>query len=190
MGKLLKHLKVIRHHRKFVRKACFKMGIPWQGIVHDLSKYSLAELGIYKYFTGKGSPHQEARNQIGYSPSWIHHFHKNKHHYQYWLEDDEDGTWKPIKIPYKYIIESFCDFIGAGKAYDNTQKKVWTTDEPQAYWDLKCEGKRIMHPDSLYLFKKLLWNMKEIGDEKKFYKWYKETKTYLKQKYEEGAKDY
>lgn len=190
MGKLLKHLKVIRNHRKFVRKACWKMGLFWQGLTHDLSKYSLKELGIYKFYNGKRSPHQEARETIGYSPSWIYHFHRNKHHYQFWLEDDEDGTWKAIKIPYKYIIESFCDFVGAGKVYNKTQQKAWTVAEPQIYWDRCCEGKRIMHSDSVYLFKKLLWNMHEAESEKAFYKWYKSTKDYLKKNYEEGVKDY
>ena len=75
MGKLLKHLKTIRTHRKFVRKACFKMGLFWQGILHDLSKYSIEELKMCKYWTGKGSPHQACRDAIGYSPSWIHHYH-------------------------------------------------------------------------------------------------------------------
>ena len=86
MSKLSKHLKTVRTHRKWVRKACFKLGIPWQGLTHDLSKYSLTELRICKYYTGKGSPHEECRRQIGYSPSWIHHAHKQKHHYQYWVE--------------------------------------------------------------------------------------------------------
>lgn len=181
MGKLLKHLKTIRTHRKWVRKACFKMGIPWQGLTHDLSKYSLTELSICKYYTGKGSPHEECRRQIGYSPSWIHHFHKQKHHYQYWLEDNENGEWYGIKIPFKYVIEQLADFIGAGKAYNS---KGWTVEAPQEYWDRCCEGKRIMHPESLYLIKKLLWNLHEAESEKAFYQWFKENKKYLKKMYE------
>ena len=84
MNKFFKHLKIIHTHRKYVRQMCFKMGLYWQGLVHDLSKYSPVELSIYKYYNGKRSPHQECREILGYSPSWIHHYHKNKHHYQYW----------------------------------------------------------------------------------------------------------
>ena len=185
--KLFKHLKTIITHRKWVRRTCFKMGIPWQGLTHDLSKYSITELKIAQYYIGTGSPHEECRRQIGYSPSWIHHFHKNKHHYQFWLEDSENGKWYGIKIPFKYIIEQFADFVGAGKAYNS---KAWTTSSPQEYWDRHCEGKRIMHKESLYLIKKLLWNLKEIGDEKEFYKWYKNCKDYLKACYEEGKEIY
>lgn len=91
MKEFFKHLKIIRIHRKYVRKACFKMGLIWQGLTHDLSKYSLTEMSICKYYSGTRSPHQNAREKLGYSPSWIHHYHKNKHHYQYWW------TWKSIK---------------------------------------------------------------------------------------------
>ena len=91
MTNLIKHLNIIRTHRKFVREACFKMGLFWQRLVHDLSKYSVIELLICKYYSGTRSPHQNAREVLGYSPSWIHHYHTNKHHFQY------GWTWKSIK---------------------------------------------------------------------------------------------
>lgn len=68
MQKLFEHLKLVHQHRKYVRKICFKMGIFWRGIVHDLSKYSIQELKIAKYYNGKKSPHQQCRDEIGYSP--------------------------------------------------------------------------------------------------------------------------
>ena len=52
MKEFFKHLKTIRTHRKYVRKACFKMGLFWQGLTHDLSKYSITEMKICKYYTG------------------------------------------------------------------------------------------------------------------------------------------
>ena len=87
---IFKHIKLVHTHRKYVRKACFKMGLFWQGLTHDLSKYSITEMKICKYYTGKKSPHQVAREKLGYSPSWIHHYHRNKHHFQaHWDENDE-----------------------------------------------------------------------------------------------------
>lgn len=176
---LLNHLETIRKHRKYVRKACFKMGITWLGIIHDLSKYSLVELSIARYYTGKGSPHEECRRQTGYSKSWPHHKYKNKHHWQYWLDDAEDGGFIGIKMPYKYVIEMFCDLIGAGKAYN---KERWTSHAPLDYWNNKCEGKRIMHPTSEFMVKKLLLMMDELG-EKQFYIWYKNNRKSLKSDY-------
>ena len=184
MGKVVKHLRTIRKHRKYVRQMCFKMGIPWRGLVHDLSKYSLKELGIAKYYVGTRSPHAECRDTIGYSPSWMHHYHKNKHHWQYWL-DMEDWPNKviPVKMPYKYVIEMFCDMVGASKAY-NPDK--WDESMPWDYWVKACAGKRLMHKESEYLLKKLLWCLKESGMER-FLEWYKDKKSsYLKPLYRDG----
>ena len=178
MNNKKRHLKTIRAHRKYVRQMCFKMGIPWLGLVHDISKYSCKEMSIAKYADGTRSPHAIARDELGYSPSWMNHYHKNKHHWQYWL-DIEDWPDKVIavRMPYKYVIEMFCDFVGAGKAY--SQEK-WTEDAPWDYWMKACEGKRLMHKESEYLLKKLLWNLKEMKLEK-FLKWYKSIKNnYLK----------
>ena len=38
-----KHTKRILRHKYFVFKYCCKLGIPWQGITHDLSKFSPTE---------------------------------------------------------------------------------------------------------------------------------------------------
>ena len=43
MSKALNHFKTITHHRHQVIRNCFKAGIPWQGLKHDLSKYSWTE---------------------------------------------------------------------------------------------------------------------------------------------------
>ena len=37
------HLKTVHHHRALVRKYCFRLGLYWQGLTHDLSKYSPTE---------------------------------------------------------------------------------------------------------------------------------------------------
>jgi len=184
MSKLFKHLKTVRIHRKYVRKMCWKMGLFWQGLFHDLSKYSIPELKMCKYWTGKGSPHQACREAIGYSPSWINHYHKNKHHFQYWWDEDEEGKIIPIKMPYKYVIESFCDMVGASKAYGGN---TWTEMDVWNYWIAKCKGKRIMNKESQYLVEKLIWNLREMGEER-FLAWYKRSKNnYLKPKYEDGS---
>lgn len=185
MSYLLKHLKTIRTHRRYVRRMCFKMGIGWQGIIHDLSKYSIPELRMCKYWTGKGSPHQKCREVIGYSPSWIHHYHRNKHHFQYWWDEDEEGKIIPIKMPYKYAIESFCDMVGASKAYAAGAGKKWKPDMVLDYWFSKCRGKRIMNRNSMELLEFLLTMLKVLGEEE-FVEWYKKKKEVLKEEYEQN----
>ena len=159
------------------------MGLFWQGLTHDLSKYSIKELSIAKYYNGSKSPHAACRDELGYSPSWLYHYHRQKHHWQYWLDiEDWPDAVKPIKMPYKYVIEMFCDFIGAGKAYN---KGKWNEDMPWDYYEKACKGKRLMHHESEYLLVKLLWNLKEQKS-KAFFKWYKRAKKYLKEMYDSG----
>ena len=180
MTNLIKHLKTVHKHRKWVRKYCFKMGLYWQGLTHDLSKYSLTELKICKYYTGKGSPHQVAREVLGYSPSWIHHYHTNKHHFQFWWDEDEEGKIIPMKMPYKYLLESFCDMLGASKAYN---PKDWGPDLLLCYWDQKCKGKRIMHDESVNFIEMLIHQIAEL-EEEAFFEWFNNNKDFLKNAYE------
>lgn len=182
MSNFWKHIKIIRTHRKHVIRACFNMGIPLQGLLHDLSKYSITELKICKYYTGTLSPHDTARSELGYSPSWYHHRNRNKHHSEYWVDSFE--KMNAVKMPYKYVIEMFCDFIAAGKAYN---KEEWSVKTPWDYWVNKCKGVRILDLETEYLFEKLLWNMHEAESEKAFYKQYKRIKKYLKINYEGGT---
>ncbi len=111
------HLRTVQKHRKMVRKLCFKCGLYWQGLTHDLSKYSWVEFwnGV-KYFTGKASPHVGERKEKGYSNAWIHHHNRNKHHAEYWW-DIKDGKSVPVTMHYKYIAEMICDRIAASMIY-------------------------------------------------------------------------
>jgi len=36
----------------------------------------------------------------------------NKRMFEYWIDESETGEIIPIKMPYKYVIESFCDMLG------------------------------------------------------------------------------
>ena len=37
------HLHTVNRHRRLVRRYCLKLGLVWQGLTHDLSKYSPTE---------------------------------------------------------------------------------------------------------------------------------------------------
>ena len=47
------HFKTISTHKMYVAKGCFRLGLYWKGIIHDLSKFSPTEFftGV-KYFDG------------------------------------------------------------------------------------------------------------------------------------------
>lgn len=117
----IEYLKYVLKHRYFVRKACWAKGLYWQGLVHDLSKYTPKEFIAYaRFFCDKKSP----RNSKGYyKPSdtgdrvfemaWLSHIHKNKHHWQYWAIPSDSGGVELKPMPYKYILEMLCDWYGA-----------------------------------------------------------------------------
>lgn len=118
MSNFWKHLRKIQMHRKWVRYYCFKCGIPWQGITHDLSKYSPTEFfESVKYYQGTSSPINAAKADKGYSDAWFHHKGWNKHHYEYWMDNFDDGG-QNIIMPFKYWVELICDYLGASRAYN------------------------------------------------------------------------
>lgn len=114
------HLHTINRHRRLVRKHCFKVGLYWQGLVHDLSKYSPTEFFVgVKYFQGMRSPNVAERMNTGYSTAWMHHKGRNKHHYEYWTDYSVE-TSNPLeymKMPKRYFVESMMDRIAASKVY-------------------------------------------------------------------------
>jgi len=57
VSKFLGHLRTVLTHKWYVFKNCIKAGIIWQGVTHDLSKFSPTEFfESVKYFQGNRSP--------------------------------------------------------------------------------------------------------------------------------------
>jgi len=66
MNSFLGHLKTVVRHRRKVIVHCFKAGIPFRGLLHDLSKYTPTEFipGV-KFFKGTRSPNEGEREALG-----------------------------------------------------------------------------------------------------------------------------
>ena len=74
-----KHFCTITKHRWKVRSGCFRVGLYWRGLVHDLSKYSPSEfITGAKYYQGTRSPNSRERELVGYSTAWMHHKGRNR----------------------------------------------------------------------------------------------------------------
>ena len=111
MSKYLKYFWMICKHKWYVGQECFKHGLYYQGIVHDLSKFSPTEfLTSAKFYQGYRSPIFAEREKYGYSYVWIHHTTKNKHHWDHWVEL-YGGVPHPAPMPDKYIKEIVCDKV-------------------------------------------------------------------------------
>lgn len=110
MVNFFKYLHSINSHRFKVFLLCCKCGIPFQGLTHDISKYSPTEFfEDIKYFNNKIAPVEKAKKTNGYSLSWLHHKGINKHHSEYWF--DYEAPLKAPIIPFKYCVEMICNRI-------------------------------------------------------------------------------
>ncbi len=140
--RLLKHLHTVNKHRFLVMRLCFKLGLYWQGITHDLSKYSFIEFFTsVKYFTGTKSPIDKELKEKGYSDCWLHHKGRNKHHWQYWT-DFYRGQVIYIEMPLKYIKEMVADRIAACMVY---QKEAYQPDSALNFY-LNSQEKLFIPP--------------------------------------------
>ena len=89
-----------------MRQYCFRLGLYWQGLTHDLSKFSPVEFwaGV-KYFQGDRSPNDAQRRDKGYSASWMHHKGRNRHHFEYWTDYGVSGEGIiGVEMPKKYGV--------------------------------------------------------------------------------------
>ena len=138
-----KHFKKICKHKYYVGKYCFHYGLYWQGIIHDLSKFSPTEFfESVKYYQGDRSPIDACKEDKGYSMAWLHHKGRNKHHYEYFVDNLDNGG-KPLLMPFNYMVEMFCDYIGAGQAY---MGKNFTIESEYLWWQNKKQKPLAMQP--------------------------------------------
>ena len=169
--KFFKHLRTVNHHRFLVMVGCFKVGLIWQGLTHDLSKYSPTEFGIgAKYWQGTRSPNAAEREEKGYSEAWMHHKGRNRHHYEYWTDmHPVTKKYEAVPMPRKYLVEMVMDRRAACIVY---QGEDYHPSSALEY----LEGSRdrlLMHPETLRQLTYILTMLAEKGE--------KETFRYLKE---------
>ena len=145
---MMKHFKYLRYllrHKWYVMIECFKAGLYWRGIVHDMSKFTPTEWFPYveTFYGEKPSPRDKtgAYNPLAVSDefdrAWLSHQHNNPHHWQYWILRGDKDTQKVLPMPEQYRIEMLCDWRGAGRA-------IKGKDETKE-WYLANRGKMLIH---------------------------------------------
>lgn len=167
------HFKTICIHKFWVAYYCFKFGLYWQGIIHDLSKFSLTEFKeSIKYYTGTSSPIDACKKDKGYSEAWLHHKGRNKHHYEYWQDNFDSGTTH-LEIPFKYCLEMICDFLAAGRTYD---KNNFLYQNEYTWWENVKDSKKAMTDKTKIIIEYALNHLAidEVGNRKTNFKALKE----------------
>ena len=166
--KAWQHFKTITKHRLLVMDGCFRVGLYWQGLCHDLSKYSPTEFMIgVKYYQGTRSPNAAERDEKGYSEAWMHHKGRNKHHFEYWTDiSAETRQYAPLPMPRKYLVEMVMDRRAACRTYEGD---AYTNGSPLTYLRKSQERFR-MNPQTLRELDYLLEMLRDQGEKKTF--WY------------------
>lgn len=159
MSMHFKYLRYLIRHKWYVFLACIRLGLVWQGITHDLSKFLPSEWFPYaRYFydpnatrrrdlTGYYRPYDTG--DLAFDVAWLHHQNRNKHHWQYWALMKDDGSIGCLPMPDQYRREMLADWRGAGQAQgygDNT---------PQ--WYTANSDKMQLHPQTRAWIEKELW---------------------------------
>lgn len=161
-----KHLKTISKHRWLVCRNCFRVGLYWRGLVHDLSKYSPTEFWAgARFYQGNRSPNAAERETVGYSKAWMHHKGRNRHHYEYWTDLNlETKTYQPVPMPTVYLVEMVMDRIAACKTYLGKNY----TDGAALEYLLHAHETPLLHPQTRQKLEYLLTMLKDEGEDKTF----------------------
>ncbi|MCR5090413.1 MAG: DUF5662 family protein [Oscillospiraceae bacterium] len=163
------HFRTITEHRRLVCRYCIRVGLVWQGLTHDLSKYSPAEFWRgAKYYQGFRSPNDEERMQNGVSLAWLHHKGRNRHHFEYWVDyillPDGGVSYAGLEMPLRYVAEMFCDRVAASKIYLGEK---YTDASPYEYFN-RSRASVPMHTATAAELEKMLLVLREEGEEAAF----------------------
>ena len=167
MSKAAGHLKTVLSHKYLVMRQCFEVGLYYQGIMHDMSKFAPAEFlnGCRYYQGGKRSPNNGEREEKGYSMAWMHHKGRNRHHFEFWNDYSaviEPGQFpvRAVQMPRRYVAEMLMDRIAASKTY---LKDDYTQHAPLSYF-LKGRGRPLMHPQTAKELERMLRILDQRGE--------------------------
>lgn len=143
----LKYLSYVARHKWFVLVAGLKVKAPlWRLLIHDWSKFSRAEWGPYvRKFYGSGDPLDVL---LAFDKAWLHHQHRNPHHWQSWLLREDEGNVIPLRMPEALAREMVADWMGAGRAITGK----WDV----ADWYSLNSGKITLHPETRAYVERLI----------------------------------
>ncbi len=122
MKKHLKHLRYLIRHKWFVLVECWKVGLYWQGIVHDWSKFLPSEWFPYTDFLYGDIGSRKIA--YAFDVAVLKHYKRSNHHWQSWIFHSQAGM-KPMEMSYKDCLEMICDWHGAGRAKGEPNTKAW-----------------------------------------------------------------
>ena len=118
-----------------VMKNCFRCGLYWQGLTHDLSKLAPVEFWAgAKYWQGTCSPNNAP---------------------------DGDHAMAGMRMPARYVAEMVCDRIAASKNYKGDK---YTDAAAWEYYD-RSRDHYILHPETRKELETCLLILRDEGED-------------------------
>jgi hypothetical protein len=152
MSKHLRYLSYVLRHKWFVLVECWRMGLYWQGITHDLSKFLPREWFAYCRRFSNGDEYQKAIDKAltdpRYRMAWHLHQKHNSHHWQWWLTPKEGGGNRILPMSSVARREMIADWKAMNRMYKTDIKK----------WYLGYKDKLVVHPETRQ------WIEAELGE--------------------------
>ena len=151
MRKYISYTRYLVTHKFYVLIECWKRGLFWRGISHDMSKFLPSEFFPYvnHFYNEDGSRKMHQDSTGYYKPTctgdnnfdyaWFLHQKRNSHHWQWHIYpangegekvlEMRDGDWK----------EMVCDWISAAKVQRTRGAN---------FWYMKNKDKLRLHPET------------------------------------------
>jgi len=113
------YIRYLIRHKWFVLVAGLKVRAPlWRLIIHDWSKFLPSEWFAYVdyFYREEETISDDQFVDERFNMAWLYHQNRNKHHWQYWVMQKEDGGLAVLPMPEKYVREMVADWASAGRA--------------------------------------------------------------------------
>lgn len=107
------HAAFVLEHKAWVLYYCWRAGLWWAGIAHDLSKLRLDEwraAARYHYGGPGGTRSLDPYDRRCYEQAMLRHAHRNPHHWQHWIQHFDDGRHVVWPMPARYRGEMVADW--------------------------------------------------------------------------------
>lgn len=154
-----KYFKYLIKHKWFVTVECFKHGLFWRGLMHDVSKFRPSEFFPYAtFFYGRkgGDGIKTGRDKSGYYSAgvtvddafnfaWLLHQKRNDHHWQWWWLKLDDGEQRCFVMSIDAMMEMICDWVGAGRAITGKKSPKDDPYKETREWYMKNYDKIMLH---------------------------------------------
>lgn len=125
MIKHLRYLKYLLRHKLFVGWECLKVGLFWEALVHDLSKFRPIEWNGYVARFASGNDYHGMAGDIRYYLAWNDHQKRNNHHWQHFIMIRDNGETEVLPMPHRARLHMLCDWRGMGKSLGKPDIKGW-----------------------------------------------------------------